>query len=112
ESYDYYLQDGQIVYTENGKAHAKDHGAPIPISSAFDMTQLGSMNPGFLESLAVGKRADVYVAPMGFANGKIDARAYYDVMAIWMTDCIMGKISADAGIKGAADELRAKKIID
>ena len=112
EGYDYTREGGKIAYTEVGKAHAKDHGAPLPISSAFDMAQLGPMNPGFLESLAVGRRKDVSVAPMGFANGKLDARQYYDIMSKWMTDCIMGKLPAEAAIKGAADELRAKKIID
>ena len=112
EGFDYRVEGGKIVYTETGKSHAKDHGAPLPISTAFDMGQLGPMNPGFLESLAVGKRADVSVAPMGFANGKLDARQYYDIMSKWMTDCFMGKLSADAAIKGAAGELRAKKIID
>lgn len=112
EGYDYRLEGGKIAYTDNGKAHAKDHGAPLPISKNFDMGQLGPMNPGFLESLAVGRRADVSVATMGFADGKLDARQYYDILSKWMTDCFMGKLGADAAIKGAADELRAKKIID
>jgi putative aldouronate transport system substrate-binding protein len=73
---------------------------------------LGAMNPGFLESVAVGKRAGVSVSPMGFANGTLDQRAYFDVMSKWMTECILKGADAASCIKSAADELRAKKIID
>ena len=57
------------------------------------------MNPGFLESVAVGKRADVSVAPMGFANGTLDQRAYFDVMSKWMTECILKGADAAACMK-------------
>jgi putative aldouronate transport system substrate-binding protein len=70
------------------------------------------MNPGVLESVAVGQRADVSVAPMGYANGELDTRKYYDIMSKWMTDCIMGKTSADMAIQGAEKELRANGLID
>jgi len=70
------------------------------------------MNPGVLESLSIGKRSDVSVATMGFANGELDARQYYDVMSKWMTECIMGKLDAATAMKGAANELRSRKIID
>lgn len=112
EGYDYVIKDGKLEYTEVGKAHAKDHGAPFPISTKFDLSILGEMNPGVLESVAIGKRADVEVAPKGYANGELDARKYYDIMSKWMTDCIMGNISVDAAMKGAENELRANKIID
>jgi len=112
EGYDYVIKDGKIEYTEAGKAHAKDHGAPFPISTKFDLSILGEMNPGVLESVNIGKRADVEVAPMGYANGEMDARKYYDIMSKWMTDSIMGNISVDAAIKGAENELRANKLID
>ncbi len=84
----------------------------MPISKNFDMSVLGAMNPGFLESLAVGRRPEVSVAPMGFANGTLDARQYYDVLSKWMTECILGGKDVAASMKAAADELRAKKIID
>jgi putative aldouronate transport system substrate-binding protein len=70
------------------------------------------MNPGVRESVAIGKRADVVVAPMGYADGQLDARQYYDIMSKWMSDCIMGKVQAADAIKGAAAELRSKGIID
>jgi len=112
EGNDYTMADGKITYTENGAKHGRDHGAPVPISTKFDMAILGPMNPGFLESVAVGKRADVSVSPMGFANGTLDQRAYFDVMSKWMTECILNGKDAAACMKSAADELRAKKIID
>jgi putative aldouronate transport system substrate-binding protein len=112
EGNDYNMVDGKVVYTDLGKQHAKDHGAPIPISTKFDMSILGPANPGFLESVALGKRSDVSVAPMGYANGALDARAYYDVMSKWMTECIMGRMAADQAMKNAGDELRQKKLID
>jgi putative aldouronate transport system substrate-binding protein len=112
EGHDYVMKDGKIEYTEIGKAHAKDHGAPFPISTKFDLSLLGEMNPGVLESVAVGQRADVSVAPMGYANGELDTRKYYDIMSKWMTDCIMGKTSADMAIQGAEKELRANGLID
>jgi putative aldouronate transport system substrate-binding protein len=49
---------------------------------------------------------------MGYANGELDARKYYDIMSKWMTDCIMGKTSADMAIQGAEKELRANGLID
>ncbi|GAB1481810.1 hypothetical protein MASR2M78_06250 [Treponema sp.] len=112
EGHDYKLNNGKIEYTEEGLKHARDHGAPFPISSKFDLSILGPMNPGVLESVSIGKRPDVNVAPMGFANGALDARQYYDVMSKWMTECIMGKTDAATAIQGAADELRSRKIID
>lgn len=112
EGHDYTMADGKIAYTENGLKHGKDHGAPVPISKKFDMAILGPANPGFLESVAIGKRADVSVAPMGFANGTLDQRAFFDVMSKWMTECILKGADAAACMKSAADELRSKKIID
>ncbi len=112
EGHDYAMKDGKVQLTEEGTKHARDHGAPFPISKKFDMAILGPMNPGVLESIAIGKRADVSVAPMGYAGGALDARAYYDIMSKWMTECIMGRQTAEAAMKGAGDELRLKKIID
>jgi putative aldouronate transport system substrate-binding protein len=109
---DYTMADGKITYTELGAKHGKDHGAPVPISKKFDLAVLGAANPGFLESVAIGKRADVSVAPMGFANGTLDERAYYDTVAKWMTECFIGGKDAAACMKSAAEELKAKKIID
>ncbi|NLE14684.1 MAG: extracellular solute-binding protein [Spirochaetales bacterium] len=112
EGHDYNLKNGKIEYTEAGRAHAKDHGAPFPISKLFDLSVLGEMNPGVLESVSIGKRADVEVAPMGYANGELDARKYYDIMSKWMTECVMGKTTAEAAMKGAENELRTNKLID
>ena len=112
EGHDYVIQDGKLEYTEIGVKHAKDHGAPFPISTQFDLTILGTMNPGVLESVAIGKRSDVEVAPMGYANGELDTRKYYDIMSKWMTDCVMGKLDAASAMQGAENELRANKIIN
>lgn len=112
EGNDYTMSNGKITFTETGIKHAKDHGAPFPISTQFDLSILGDMNPGVKEAIAYGKRADVQVAPMGYADGELDARQYYDIMAKWMSDCIMGKLDAAAAMKGASDELRSKKLID
>lgn len=112
EGNDYNVVNGKIEYTELGLKHAKDHGAPFPISTKFKLDKLGTMNPGVLESVGIGRRADVEVAPMGYANGELDTRKYYDIMSKWMSDCIMGKTDATTAIKGAEKELRANKIID
>ncbi len=112
EGVDYNVVDGGLVYTETGIAHGKDHGAPLPVSKNFDMALLGEMNPGTMESLAVGQRSDVLVAPMGYAEGELDTRQYYDIMSKWMTSSIMGRISCQAGIEGARNELRSKGYID
>ena len=81
-------------------------------ASAIDFSLLGEMNPGVAEALAYAKRDDVDIAAMGFANGELDVRQYYNIMSKWMSDCIMGKIDAASAMKGAADELRSKGIID
>lgn len=112
EGYDYTVVNNTIEYTETGLKHAKDHGAPFPISTKFNLGKLGTMNPGVLESVAIGKRADVEVEPMGYANGELDTSKYYAIMSKWMSDCFMGKIDATTAIKGAEKELRSNKIID
>nr|CAC82564.1 putative periplasmatic sugar binding protein [Treponema maltophilum] len=112
EGIDYTMENGKLVFTETGIKHAKNHGAPFPISTKFDFSLLGEMNPGVAEALAYAKRDDVDIAAMGFANGELDARQYYNIMSKWMSDCIMGKIDAASAMKGAADELRSKGIID
>jgi putative aldouronate transport system substrate-binding protein len=112
EGHDYTLQNGKVALTQTGIAHGRDHGAPFPISTQFDLAILGDMNPGVAESYAIGKQSDVEVEPMGFANGQLDSRQYYDIMSKWMTDCIMGRLDAAAAINGAAAELRGKGIID
>jgi putative aldouronate transport system substrate-binding protein len=112
EGYDYTIKDGQFVYTENGIKHAKDHGAPVPISKNFSLASLGPANPGFLEALAVGKRADVVVETMGYANGALDLSSYNTIMSKWMADAFMGKVDSATAMKNAENELRAKKMID
>ncbi len=112
EGVDYTKENGKIMFTETGVKHAKDHGAPFPISTQFDMGMLGDMNPGVKEAIAISKRSDVEVAPMGYANGELDVRQYYNIMSKWMSDCVMGKLDAAAAMKGAKDELRSKKLID
>ncbi|MDR2095965.1 MAG: extracellular solute-binding protein [Treponema sp.] len=112
EGHDYNMQNGKVVLTEIGIAHSRDHGAPFPISTQFDLAVLGALNPGTAESYAIGRRSDVAIETLGFANGELDTRQYYDIMAKWMTDCIMGRLDANTAIRGAADELRSKRIID
>lgn len=112
EGSDYSVKDGKLEFTESGLAHGKDHGAPFPISTQFNLDILGEMNPGVRESVDIGKRSDVVVAPMGYADGQLDARQYYDIMAKWMSDSIMGKVAPADAIQGAAAELRSKGLID
>ncbi|MCL2479191.1 MAG: hypothetical protein FWF22_06800, partial [Treponema sp.] len=109
---DYNMVNGQLVLTDTGKAHGLDHGAPFPISTQFDFSILGQMNPGVLDSYAIGKRSDVAVETMGFNGGQLDTRQFYDVISKYMTDCMMGRTSAAAAIQGAAAELRTRGIID
>ena len=112
EGVDYNMVNGKPVFTETGISHGKDHGAPLPVSEKFDMALLGEMNPGAAESLAVGQRPDVLVAPMGYANGELDTRQYYDIMSKWMSSVIMGRISPASGLDEARKELRSKGFID
>lgn len=112
EGHDYTLQNGKVVLSETGISHAKDHGAPFPISTQFDFTVLGAMNPGVMESYAVGKQNDAAIEPMGYNNGDLEVRQFFDIVSKWMTDCMMGRIDPASAIKSAADELRSKRIID
>jgi putative aldouronate transport system substrate-binding protein len=112
EGYDYSMNNGKFVYTENGIKHAMDHGAPVPIDKNFNLAILGPANPGFLEALAVGKRADVVVEIMGYARGMLDLTSYNTIMSKWMADAFMGKVDTATAMKNAENELRAKKMID
>ena len=112
QGHDYHIQDGKLVFTEEGKTHAKDHGAPFPISSRFDISILGGLNPGVEEAMAIAKRPDVNISILGFNSGALNTRTFYDIMSKWMSDCFMGRLGAEAAIQGAQDELRGKGMID
>jgi len=112
EGHDYTVNNGKITLTDTGVTHAKDHGAPFPISTQFDLNTLGAMNPGVAESYAIGKRPDVAVEPMGYANGALDSRQFYDILAKWMTECLTARLDPPTAIQNAAAELRSKRIID
>ncbi|MDR0554264.1 MAG: extracellular solute-binding protein [Treponema sp.] len=112
EGHDYALQGGRAALTETGISHSRDHGAPFPISTQFDFAILGDLNPGVMESYAIGKRNDVAVEPMGYNNGDLDTRQFYDIVSKWMTDCMMGRLKAAEALNSAAEELRSRKIID
>ncbi len=112
EGHDYNIENGKIVYTDIGLSHAKDHGAPFPICKSFDFAQLGEMNPGVEDALALINRADVKVAPMLNANGTLDASTYYKVVSKWMTDFMFGKIDIDTAVNSAKKELIDNGIID
>jgi putative aldouronate transport system substrate-binding protein len=112
EGHDYNMQGNKLVLTQIGEAHSRDHGAPFPISTQFDFGILGALNPGMMDSYAIGKRGDVAIETMGFNNGNLDTRQFYDIVSKWMSDCMMGRIDAASAIRNAADELRARRIID
>jgi putative aldouronate transport system substrate-binding protein len=110
--YDYNLQDERIIFTETGLSHSRDHGAPFPISVQFDFGVLGEMNPGVMESYAIGKESDVVIETMGFNDGDFNTRLYFDIVSRWMTDCMMGRADAGTAIQNAANELRGRGVID
>jgi putative aldouronate transport system substrate-binding protein len=112
KGYDYTIEDGKLVFTDIGKTHAKDHGAPFPICKNFDYSQLGKMNPGVEEALAITKQSNVQVKPMLNAKGTLDTNTYLKVMSKWMSDYMLGKISVDAAMSGAKLELQNDGIID
>jgi len=112
KGYDYNVENGNIVYTDIGTSHAKDHGAPFPICKSFDFSQFGEMNPGVEDALAIIARDDVKVAPMLNANGTLDANTYYKIISKWMSDYMLGKTNLDTAINGAKKELMNNGIID
>jgi putative aldouronate transport system substrate-binding protein len=112
EGHDYTISNGKITFTEIGAAHSKDHGAPFPISTQFNVGSQWNLNPGVADAYALRLRSDIAIEPMGYANGQLDTRQFYDTVARWLTDCMMGRVDAASAIKNAEAELRNKKIID
>lgn len=112
EGYDYNLENGKIVYTDIGLVHSKDHGAPFPICKSFDYSQLGALNPGVEDALAIVARPNVKVAPILNANGTLDANTYYKIISKWMSDYMFGKTNLETAISGAKKELINNGIID
>lgn len=112
EGHDYNVENGKIVFTEIGVAHAKDHGAPFPICKSFDYSQLGEMNPGVEDALEIINRDDVEVAPMLDANGTLDTTIYYQTISKWMTDYMFGKVDIDTALANAKKELINNGVID
>jgi len=112
EGYDYTMENGKVVLTDIGTAHSKDHGAPFPISKNFDLSLLEPMNPGTKESVAIGKRSDVKVATMGYANGELDAAKYKEILAKWMSECFLGNTDAATAMKNAKSEMKTAGLID
>jgi putative aldouronate transport system substrate-binding protein len=112
EGHDYTMQNGRLVLTEIGTAHSRDHGAPFPISTQFDLGILGELNPGVIESYNIGKRNDVDISLMETLGGALDTRQFHDVIAKWLTESMMGRTDPASALRSAAEELRTRKIID
>jgi putative aldouronate transport system substrate-binding protein len=103
EGYDYNKEGGKYVQTENGKKHANDHGAPVPISSKFKHP-IG-WNPGFEDAMKYLEYASIEAALP-------ETPKYAEVVAKHAAKIVKGDISTKDGLAAMRAELKQAAVID
>jgi len=103
EGYDYNIENGKYVLTEIGKAHACDHGAPVPILETFKHP-IG-YNPGFEEAMSYGKYASIELPIANEAD-------YKEIVGKWGVQIMKGEVSALEGLASMREELISRKVTD
>lgn len=103
EGYDYNLEDGEYVLTEQGELHAKDHGAPFPISSQFEAPL--EHNPGVDEAMEF----------LEFASTETylpESPEYLEIVGQGAIAIVSGEISVEEGLAQMQANLQDAGIID
>lgn len=102
EGHDYKVEGGNVVLTEVGQSHGKDHGAPVPISEKF-ISRTG-WNPGFEEAMKYLPYASIEVSNEFTPKFK-------EIVGKHGTQIISGSISPADGIKAMQEELKQAGVL-
>ncbi|UUX33357.1 ABC transporter substrate-binding protein [Fundicoccus culcitae] len=103
EGYDYTIENGEYVLTEQGQLHAKDHGAPFPISEQFEAPL--PFNPGVDEAMEY----------LTFATTETylpESPEYMEIVGQGALNIVSGQISVEEGLAQMQTALRDAGIID
>lgn len=103
EGHDYTVENGQVVLTEVGKTHAKDHGAPVPIYK--DWEPRAGLNRGVDEGLSYLEYAAIDLIIPNDGHWK-------DTVGKWGIQIVRGEVSALDGLSKMREELIALDVID
>lgn len=102
EGHDWTVEDGKVVLTEEGIAHGKDHGAPVPTSRKY--VSPVEWNPGFEDAME-------YLPYASTELSNINVQKYKDAVAKYATQIINGTMSAADGVAAMRAELAETGVI-
>lgn len=103
EGYDYTKEGDTYTLTETGKAHANDHGAPVPIYKDFK-APLG-YNPGMEEALSYGEYASIEMTIPNEAE-------YKEIVGKWGIQIVKGEVSSEEGLASMRQELKERGVTE
>ncbi|MBS6194593.1 MAG: extracellular solute-binding protein [Clostridiales bacterium] len=99
-----YTKDGDTyTQTETGKAHANDHGAPVPIYKDFEAPM--GYNPGMEEALEYGEYASIEMTIANEAD-------YKEIVGKWGIQIIKGEVSTEEGLASMRAELKERGVTE
>ncbi|MHC1787582.1 MAG: ABC transporter substrate-binding protein [Christensenellales bacterium] len=96
EGHDWNLVEGKVVLTEVGASHGKDHGAPVPVNTAY-VNPL-PWNPGF-------ERAMSFLPYAAIEMNNANSGKYREIVSKHATQIIIGAVSAQQGVADMRAEL-------
>ena len=103
EGYDYIKEGDTYTQTEIGKAHANDHGAPVPIYKDFKAPM--EYNPGMEEALTYGEYASIEMTIPNEAD-------YKEIVGKWGIKMIKGEVNTTDGLAGMREELKERGVTE
>ncbi len=102
EGHDWNLEGDQVVLTEVGQAHGKDHGAPVPTSRKY--VSPVEWNPGFEKAMEY-----LPYATTEYSSSQVDR--YKEIVSKYATQIINGTMTGADGVAGMDKELKEAGII-
>lgn len=103
EGYDYTKEGDTYTLTETGKAHGKDHGAPVPIYKDFKAPF--GYNPGMEEVLSYGEYASIEMTIPNEAE-------YKEIVGKWGIQIVKGEVSSEEGLANMRQELKERGVTE
>lgn len=103
EGYDYTKEGDTYTLTETGKAHGKDHGAPVPIYKDFKAPF--GYNPGMEEALSYGEYASIEMTIPNEAE-------YKEIVGKWGIQIVKGEVSSEEGLANMRQELKERGVTE
>jgi putative aldouronate transport system substrate-binding protein len=103
KGYDYNIEGGKYKFTDIGKTHSCDHGAPVSIFEKYKHP-IG-FNPGMDEALSYIKYASIDMPIKNEAD-------YKEIVGRWGAIIMKGAVDTDKGLASMRNELISRKVTD